>query len=125
MAVAGGSGLLARAVAGALGARRGGALAVARVGGLGALIARSRKAPALLVGHLPDDQGSVVDLFLDAVELGLALGGLALPLGVRGHIDTMGTRAAVPGKIGALPLDYAEAQRAVRSSAGSSSSSAS
>src|ERR671929_37762 len=43
------------------------------------------EARALLVGHLADDQRAVLDLFVDAVELGLALLRLSLPLGLGGH----------------------------------------
>src|SRR5262249_42366635 len=59
----------------------GGAL---RLGGLSTL-ALLLEALALGVGHLANHERSVVDLLLDAVELGLALLGLALTLRLRGH----------------------------------------
>src|SRR5215218_2668587 len=65
-------------------ARRG-ALAAPGARLVGPLVAAQLEALALLVGHLADDQGAVVHLLLDAVELELALLRLTLPLRLGGH----------------------------------------
>src|SRR4051812_14372961 len=70
---------------------------IAALRALGVVALRRLGKPlALGVGHLADDERSVVDLLLDAIQLRLALCGLALPLGLRRHVQMATPRRRRP-----------------------------